>query len=77
MRRGYFLLSHELLVQALNLPSGTEIIAVDFHSLVTCKVWVGHPDLPDIEEVEGQAYPELMPTFHRDSDEEFFVDWGA
>lgn len=77
MRRGYFLLSHELLVQALHLPSDTEIIAVDFHSPITCKVWVEHPDLPDVEEAEGQACPELMPTFQRDSEMEFFVDWGA
>ena len=77
MRRGYFKLRHELLVQALHLPSDAKIIAVDFHSPRTCKVWVEHRDIPEVEETEAMEYPELMPTFHRDSDMEFLVDWGA
>ena len=76
MKRGYFKVSHELLVQALHLPENAEIIAVDFHSPNTCKVWVEHPDIPDVELAELREYPELCPTFHTQDEIVEFVGWG-
>ena len=76
MNRGHFLLSHELLVQVLHLPENAEIIAVDFHRPNTCKVWVEHPDIPEVEIPELQPYPELYPTWHREEESDEFVGWG-
>ena len=75
MKRGYFKVSHELLVQALHLPDNAEIIAVDFHSPNTCKVWVEHPDIPETLGVEGMNYPELHPRF-RSQEPVIFEGWG-
>ena len=56
---GSFLLSHELLSQALHLPDDTTILGVLDHDRHTCRVLVTHPDLP----ARGQV-TELKLRFH-------------
>lgn len=53
---GSFLLSHELLSQALHLPPETVILGVLDHDRHTCRILVTHPDI--IENVK------LKPVFH-------------
>ena len=74
---GSFLLSHELLKQALFLPPETTTLGVLDHDRHTCRVLVTHPDI--------SGYVKLRPvwhTTHRDP-EEFeqiaetaLEDWG-
>lgn len=75
MKKGYFFLSHELLRETLHLPYNAEIIAVDFYSPNTCKVWVEHPDIPETLNVEGSEYLELNPT-HLRQEPVVFMGWG-
>ena len=75
MKRGYFLLSHEILVKALHLPYNAEIIAVDFYRPNICKVWVEHPEIPNTLEIEGMSYPELHPSW-KSQESVMFEGWG-
>ena len=74
---GYFLLSHDLLKQSLNLPPETTIVGVLDHDRWTCRVMVTHPDI--------SGYVKLPPGWHttRRDPEEFeligettLIDWG-
>ena len=73
MPRGYFLLSHDLLKELMFLPNDTDILAVEYVSPITCKVWVDHEDIPISKEGEAR---ELSPVFKRNKEVEM-IEWGS
>ena len=57
---GSFLLAHELLAQALNLPEDAKILWISGVDERTCKVFVEHPDIPD----NAKLLPRFHTTYH-------------
>lgn len=75
MKMARFLVTPELLRELLHLPRGTEIVGaeMDHHDIA---VTIEHPDLRDVELVEGERLPLIRPTFRREADVVLLVDWG-
>ena len=74
MPKGYFLLSHDLLRDVLCLPDDADILAVEYISPITCKVWVAHNLIPNSEEGEAR---ELLPVFQREGDQVLMIEWDT
>lgn len=77
MKIARFKLSPPLLLQALSLPSDTDIRSVHFDAMqdddvVVC---VEHDGLKDVE-IDEEGIPAALPTFTRDAEGVKFVGWG-
>ncbi len=79
-KRGTFLVSGELIKEALALPDGTVIVAIQVESLYSYqfRFLVSHDDLPEVS--EGVRATELTPKFTTDYDKKpdtwLSFDWG-
>ena len=75
MKIAKFEVSHELLAQALHLPSGAKILTIGHgrHPGMS-RVIVEHSDL--VEMPDDTEILEALPTFTRDADAVQFVGWG-
>lgn len=57
----YFLLSPELLKEALHMPSDTHVFGADWNFAGDClKIYVSHPSLKPVE--AGETLPMVQPT---------------
>lgn len=74
MRVARFLVTHDVLRDALHLPPLTEIAYVGPSEFDRAEIVVKHPELPDVELQEGEKPPLVSPHFRKEP--VVFVDWG-
>ncbi len=73
-RRAILKVSWELLRQLLNLPEDTELIgSLECQQWHAVRLLIEHPALHPVK--EGEYYPPVNPTFHRQA-EVVFEGWG-
>lgn len=77
MRIARFLVSYELLQEALHLPWETTIHAVRDSTDAgdRCEIVVEHPDLQDVDVLTYESLPFVMPEWRKQAPVEF-VSWG-
>jgi len=73
MGKGEFIISYELLCQALRLPEGTKIIGIlrPVWPPDAAAIGIEHPDIAPITEIGACGHPKLQrlnPTFKTDYD---------
>lgn len=76
MKRAFFEISPEFLIEALHLPADTQIYGATWgYYSNAVRLWIMHPDFPD--RPEGAQPIEVMPTFHTADDGTVtFEGWG-
>jgi hypothetical protein len=75
MKIARFHVTPELLRELFHLPRGTEVVyaEMDHHDIA---VTIEHPDLRDVDLVEGERPPLIRPVFHREAEIVMLEDWG-
>lgn len=80
MKIARFLVTPEFLRQILHLPIGTEVTWAGMeqgHAYPPCiELTIEHPDLRDVELVEGERPPLIEPKYRREDDAVLMIDWG-